>query len=178
MCLTLNDKRHLSYSRTRHSRKYQLPNWFLSFRYCPFSAFSRAEKQLFHIAPFHSTSYVLNIFGCLEVSNRVWNWNKGKPIIFVGSLLQIYQLLIWVFIFKFNFHNSVSIAVSYFGSCEFPVSVFFLTESCLSHDNGSILKLKDNSKVSSFFVVCGSWNPLSAKLAATINWLCGKWGLC
>ena len=36
------------------------------------------EKQLFHISPFHSWCYVQMRLGCLEVSNRVSNWNKAK----------------------------------------------------------------------------------------------------
>jgi len=43
-----------------------------------FFEFRLAEKQLFHISPFHAWSYVLMSLGCLEVSNRVSNWNKGK----------------------------------------------------------------------------------------------------
>jgi hypothetical protein len=49
--------------------------------------------------------------------------------------------------------------------------------SFLSH-YVSIRKLKHKWKGSSLFVVCDCWIPLSAKLAATINWLSRNWGLC
>jgi hypothetical protein len=39
-----------------------------------FFAFWGAEKHVFHIVPFRPTRYVLKIFRCLEVSNRVRNW--------------------------------------------------------------------------------------------------------
>ena len=66
------------------TRKLQLPTWFFCFSWCPFFAFLRAEKHVFHIAPFRSTSYELKSFRCLEVSNRVSNWNKGKNLCLVG----------------------------------------------------------------------------------------------
>ena len=50
-----------------------------------FSHFWGDEKQLFHIAPFRSTIYVLKSFVCLEVSSLVSKWNKGKNLIFIGS---------------------------------------------------------------------------------------------
>jgi hypothetical protein len=92
MCSPPNDKCNLSYSRTQHSRKRQLRTWFLCFSWCSFFAFWAAEKQLFHISPFRSKSYVLKSFVCFDVSNRVSNWYKGKHLIFVGSIIQICQL--------------------------------------------------------------------------------------
>jgi len=98
MCSPANDKFNLSYSRTQHSRKRQLLTWFLYFNWYSFFAFWGPEKQLFHNTPFSSTNNVLKSFGCLEVSNRVSNWKKSKNLILVGSILQICQLEIPVFI--------------------------------------------------------------------------------
>ena len=38
----------------------------------------RAEKHVFHIAPFRLTRYALKSFRYLEFRNRVMNWNKEK----------------------------------------------------------------------------------------------------
>ena len=78
----------------------------------------RRWKNVFHIYPFQSTSYVLKVFGCLEVSNRLSNWNKAKNLIFVWSILQICQLEIPLFIYKFMCMRSLWISVLY-GFCEF-----------------------------------------------------------
>ena len=50
---------------------------------------------------FSLTCYVLKRFVCLGVSNRVSNWNKGRKIIFVCSILQICKFEIPVFIYIF-----------------------------------------------------------------------------
>ena len=118
MCSSPNDKYNLSFSRTQHSRKRKLRTWFLCFSLYSFLAFWGAEKQLFHIAPFRSTSYVLKSLGFLEVSKRVSNWNKGKNRIFVESMLQICQLDIPVFIYKFMSQSSLWFSISC-GFCEF-----------------------------------------------------------
>jgi len=68
---------------TQEKRNFR--SWFLCFNWRSFSAFWRGKKQLFHIAPFHPTSNVLNNFGFLEDRNRVSNWNKGNPLISVGQ---------------------------------------------------------------------------------------------
>ena len=77
----------------------------------------------FHINPFRYTSYVLKCFGCLEVSSRVSNWNKGKKLIFVGAILhnanwKYKQLEIQVFIYKLMCQGSLWISFSY-EFCEF-----------------------------------------------------------
>ena len=114
----LNDNYNLSYSRTQHSRKRPLRTWFLCFSWCSCFAFWGPEKQLFHNAPFRTTSYVLKSFGYLDVSNSVSNRNKGKNRIFVESMLQICQLEIPVFIHKFMTQSSLWFSVSYW-VCEF-----------------------------------------------------------
>jgi hypothetical protein len=111
-----NDEYNIPYSRTLPSRKRQLYNWFLSFRFCSFFAFWRDEKQTFNIVPFHSTSYVLNSFGFLENSNLVSECNKGKILIFVRSIYEICQLEIPELIHIFMFQSSFWISVSYIGS--------------------------------------------------------------
>ena len=78
-----------------------------------FFTFWAPEKHVFHIATFRTTSYVLKRFGCLEISNRVSKWNKGKNLIFLWSILKICQLEIPVFIWKLNCQNSLWITVSY-----------------------------------------------------------------
>ena len=118
MCSPPNDKYNLSCSSTQHSRKRQLRTWFLCFSWCSFFAFCGVEKQIFHIAPFRSTSYVLKSFGCLELSNRESNGNKGKNLIWVVSILEICQLELRVFIYKLMRQSSLWISVSY-GFCEF-----------------------------------------------------------
>ena len=75
-----------------------------------FFVFWRAEKHVFLFAPFRSTSYELKSFGCLEVWNRVSNWNKGKKLILVGSILQIGQLDVPVFSCKLMCQNSLWIS--------------------------------------------------------------------
>jgi hypothetical protein len=118
MCSPPNDKYNLSYSRNQHSRKRQLRTWFLCFSWSSFFAFWGTVKQLFHIASFRSTSYVLKSFGCLEVSNSVSNRNKVKHRIFVESMLQICQLEIPVFVYKFMSQSALWFSFSY-GICEF-----------------------------------------------------------
>jgi len=76
------------------------------------------EKHVFHNAPFHSTSHVLKSFRYLDVSKRVSNWNKGKILIFIGSILQKCQLDVPVFIYKLMRQISLWITVSY-GFLEF-----------------------------------------------------------
>ena len=63
-----------------------------------FFAFCGAENHVFHIFPIRSRSYVVKGFGCMEVSNRVSNWNKRKNPFNVMSILQIRQLEIPVLI--------------------------------------------------------------------------------
>ena len=70
------------------------------------------EMQLIHISPFQTRKFVLMLLGCLVVSNRVRNWNKGKNFIFVLSILQICQLEIPKYIYKFISLNSLWIPVS------------------------------------------------------------------
>ena len=98
--------------------KRQLHTWLLCSSCWSFFTFWGAEKQLFHISPFRSTSYVLKSFGCLEVCNRVSKWIEGKNLIFVGQILQICQLEIPVFINKLMCESSLWVSVSY-GFCEF-----------------------------------------------------------
>ena len=76
MCSHPNNNNNHSYSRTQNSRKTNLHTWFLGFFLSSFFAFWGAENNVFNILPFRSRSYVLKIFGYLEVSNRVSNWNK------------------------------------------------------------------------------------------------------
>ena len=73
-------------------------------------------KATFHIDPFRSTRYVLKSFVCLEINNRVSNWNKGKTLIFVKSVFQIRQFEILELIYLFVFHSSIWISFSYIGS--------------------------------------------------------------
>ena len=72
---------------TLHSRKRHLRTW-LCFSWCSFFAFWWAEKQLFHIAPFLSASYVLNNLKCFEICNVVSNLNKRKTLILYGQYLK------------------------------------------------------------------------------------------
>jgi len=88
------------------------------FQLMSFFRILRTEKHVIHIAPFRFTSYVLKSFGCLEVCNRVSNRNKGKKLIFVGSILPICQLEIPLSIYKLMCQSSFWIHVSY-GFCEF-----------------------------------------------------------
>jgi len=78
----------------------------------------RSRNTRFHIAPFRSTCYVLKRFGCLNVSNGVFNWNKGKKLIIVWWILQICHLEIPVFFYKLMYECSLWISFSY-GFCEF-----------------------------------------------------------
>jgi hypothetical protein len=48
-------------------------------------AFLGSENHVFHIVPFRPTWYVLKSFRCLEVSNRIRNWNKVKNNIYVRA---------------------------------------------------------------------------------------------
>jgi hypothetical protein len=118
MCSPPNDKYNFSYSKYWNSRKRQLRTWFLCFSCCSFFGFWWAEKHVFPIAPFRSTSYVLKSFGCLEVSKRVTNWNKCKKLILVLSILEIWKLEISVFIYKLMRQSSLWISISY-GLCGF-----------------------------------------------------------
>ena len=72
-----------------------------------FFAFWGAEKHVFHIVPFCPSRYLLKGFSCLEVSNRVRNWNKVKNNIYVRSKLQLYQLELRIFINKLMWHSSL-----------------------------------------------------------------------
>ena len=84
----------------------------------PIFAFWRAEKHVFHIVLFRSTSCVLRCFGCLEVNNSVSHWNKAKKPIFGRSILQMSQLEISLFIYKLRCQSSLWTSISY-GFCEF-----------------------------------------------------------
>ena len=48
-----------------------------------FFAFWEEEKHVFNFVPFRPTRYVLKILRCLEVSNRVSNWNKVKNNVYL-----------------------------------------------------------------------------------------------
>jgi len=78
-----NDKYNPSYSKILLSIKSLLRNWILCFSWFSFFAFWGAKKHVIHIVPFRPLRYVLKCFRCLEVSNRVRNWNKVKNFIFV-----------------------------------------------------------------------------------------------
>ena len=78
----------------------------------------RSWKHVFHIAPFCPTTYVLKSFKWLEVSNRERNWNKLKNVIYVCSKLQLFQLEIQIFIYKFMWEPSLINSVSFL-FCEF-----------------------------------------------------------
>jgi len=118
MCSLPNDKYKVSYSYTYYGSKRQLDSSFICFSWCSFFTFWVVEKHVLYIAPLRSSSYVLRSFVCLEVSNRVSNWNRTKSLIFVWSILQICQLEIPLFIFKLMCQSSLRISVSY-GFCEF-----------------------------------------------------------
>jgi hypothetical protein len=83
-----------------------------------FFSFSGVEKHVCHIAPFRSTSYVLNSFRYVVVSNRLRNWNKVKNIIYAGSKFQLCQLDIPIFIYKLMCQSSLLNSVL-FVFCEF-----------------------------------------------------------
>ena len=68
------------------------------FPWCSFFAVWGAENHVFNILPFRSMNYALKSLGCLEVSNRVSNWNKGWKLCYLSSILQICQLDIPVII--------------------------------------------------------------------------------
>jgi hypothetical protein len=118
MCSPRNDKYNPSYSKTLQSIKNMLRTWFLCFIWFSFFAFWGAVKNLFHIAPFSSTSYVLKGFRCLEFCDRVRNWNKDENNIYVWSKLQLCQLEIPIFINKLMCQRSLINWVS-FVICEF-----------------------------------------------------------
>jgi len=84
-----------------HSRKRKLHTWFLCFGWCSFFDFWGADNHVFHILAIRSRSYELKSFVCLEVSNRVSNWNKSKTLLYASSILQICQLELPVIITKF-----------------------------------------------------------------------------
>ena len=83
-----------------------------------FFAFWGAVNYVFHIVPFRPTRYVLKIFRCLVISNRVRRWNKFKNNIYVRSKFQLCQLEIPIFINKFISQSSLINTVS-FVICEF-----------------------------------------------------------
>ena len=78
----------------------------------------RNWKARFYIVPFRPPRYVLKCFRCLEVSNRVRNWNNLKNHIYVRSKFQLCQLEIPIFIFKLMFQCSLINSDSYV-FCEF-----------------------------------------------------------
>ena len=78
-----------------------------------FFAFCGAEKHVFHIFPFRTTSYILKSFRYLEVSNRGRNWNKIENNIFVRTELQLFQLDIPKFINKLMWQSSLINSVSF-----------------------------------------------------------------
>jgi len=86
--------------------------WFFCFSWFSYFAFWGAEKRVFHIVPFSPTRYVLKSFRCLEVSNRVTNWNKVKNNIYLRSKLQLCQfelpILIKILMCQSSLINSVS----------------------------------------------------------------------
>ena len=105
----------------RHnSNKHQLRTLFLFFSWCSFFAFWGAENHVFHIAPFRSTRYVLKSFRFMDVSNRVSKWNEVKSFIFVGSILQIYQLVIRIFKYKLIWERKLRFSLSH-EFCEFII---------------------------------------------------------
>jgi len=95
------------YTRKPNSMKLQLRTCFLCFSWCLFFAFWGSEKHVIHNAPFRSTRYVLKCYRYLEVSNLVSNRNKVKNLIFVGSILQICQLELPIFIYKLMCQSSL-----------------------------------------------------------------------
>ena len=112
-----NDKYNPSYSKTLLSIKSLLRTWFyVSADF--FFVFWRDENHVFHIVPFRPTRCKLESFWCLELSNRVRNWNNVKNIIYVRSKLQICQLEIPIFIYKLMCQGSLIKPVS-FMFCEF-----------------------------------------------------------
>jgi len=86
------------HTRRPNSIKRQLRTRFLCFSWCSFFAFWGAEKHVFHFTVFCPTRYVLECFRCLDVSNRVTNWNKVKYLVFVQSISQICQCELPIFI--------------------------------------------------------------------------------
>ena len=121
MCSPRNDKYNPSYSKNKLSIKSLLRTWFLCFSRFYFFHIWGAEKHVFHIFPFCPTRYVLKIFRCLDVSNRVRNWNKVKNNIYVRWKIQLCQLEIPIFIKKFmcqcSLINSVSFVFYEFNWC-------------------------------------------------------------
>jgi hypothetical protein len=91
MCSALIDK-YKFHSRGPNTQEIVSYLLIFTFRLLFFFRILISWNHLFHIAPFHSSSYVLMILVCLEVSNRVWNWNEGKKLIFVDSIPQVFQL--------------------------------------------------------------------------------------
>jgi len=98
--------------------KILLRTWYLCFRWFSFFGFWVGEEHVFQIVPFRPTRCVLKSFRCLEVSNRVRNWNKVKNNIYVWSKLQLCQLEIPIFINKLMCQSSLINPVS-FVFCEF-----------------------------------------------------------
>jgi len=78
-----------------------------------FFAFWWAEKHVFHIVPFRPTRNVLKVLRCLEVCNRVRNWNNVKNNIYVRSKLQLCQLELPIYINKLLWHSSLRNSVSF-----------------------------------------------------------------
>jgi hypothetical protein len=83
-----------------------------------FSNFEDLKSRFFTFASFRTTRYVLKGFGWLEFSKRVRNWNKVKNFIYVGSKLQLFQLELPIFIYKFMCQSSLINSVSFL-FCEF-----------------------------------------------------------
>jgi len=117
MCSQRKDKTNPSYSKTWPSIKSRLRTWFLCFSWF-FWAFWRAEKHVFHIVPFRPSRYVPKSFVCLEISNRVRNWNNVKNNIYMRSKLQLCRLDSPIFIYKLMCKCSLINSVS-FVFCEF-----------------------------------------------------------
>ena len=65
------------------------------------------EKHVFHIVPFRPLRYALKSLKCLEVSNRIRNWDKVKNNIYVMSKLLLCQLEVPIFINKSMCHSSL-----------------------------------------------------------------------
>ena len=77
MCSHSNDKNKF-YIRGHNTQKTSVTYLIFVFRLMYIFEFWLGEKQLIHISPFHSRSYVLMGLGCLEASYHASNWNKGK----------------------------------------------------------------------------------------------------
>ena len=94
-------------------KKTSVRTWFFYFSLYSLFAFWGADKHVFHIAPFRSTSYEINIFWILGVSYHVSNWKNGKNLIFEEPIVQMYQFAIPISIYKLMLQSSLWISVSY-----------------------------------------------------------------